>query len=164
MPEPAVQNALLEQGEQAVKWKYCHPDLRVELPDAPGVYAWFGDGRPLYVGAAHNLRKRAGRYRCEKDGDGLFVTPWGWYSDVALKYRPCKNGGQAFGMESLFIERLRPIGNAMFKTSPGCQKRAISEAKLTCILCKESWIPRRRTVPSQCPRCRKTKWQKEEKK
>lgn len=37
-------------------------DLRPKLPRVPGVYAWYHEGRPVYVGKADNLKVRVGRH------------------------------------------------------------------------------------------------------
>lgn len=88
-------------------------------PGTGGVYAYFWNGRPIYVGQSSNIRARLRSYkvRVRRDERGLYaVTPWGEFKPrgsggLGLWLRASSRAGDWLMHEQRLIRRLRPTYN-----------------------------------------------------
>jgi hypothetical protein len=72
---------------------------RWNLPNWPGVYAFYIDGRLIYIGSALNLRKRIAAH----------VNSRRWVAGIAVKIAVTPRGWRE--RERRLIDRLRPSDN-----------------------------------------------------
>lgn len=83
-----------------------------------GVYAWYGDGRLLYIGCSESLSARVEQYFAQgliRSDGGAFLTPWGQFAELDLKVRQSRFFGDWATAELRLIRRLKPVGNVRSK-------------------------------------------------
>ncbi len=86
------------------------------LPYEEGVYVFYGNGRPVYVGESVNLHKRATTHYKKISGDGYvlpYTTPWGTFSTMSIKYRLSKKLGESAMAERRLLKKLKGLANVM---------------------------------------------------
>jgi excinuclease UvrABC nuclease subunit len=105
------------------RWrKFILPDERCNIPQAPGCYVVFGDGKLLYVGQASNVKLRMQSHAVGVYGYSAWITtPWGKYHDVLVKVRRSDKYGDWAMRELRLIRRLKPPFNIR-----GCEKKVDS--------------------------------------
>lgn len=82
------------------------------LRKAPGVYAWYVDGKLIYVGQSWDLATRVRRHGVNSARySNRIETPWGMADRVTLKVRYSRRLGDWQMWEARLIYRLRPLGN-----------------------------------------------------
>lgn len=87
------------------------------IPEGPGCYAVFLDGKLGYIGNSMTLRKRigggkgSGAHKILPDDSGGASTPWGEYKDLFVKIRRPRILGEEAMVEARLIQRLKPPFN-----------------------------------------------------
>ncbi len=90
-------------------------DVRRNLPDAPGIYKYFGaDGGILYVGKAISLRKRVNSYFTNKTGHD-FKTRVLVSQIHDVQYVVTNNDKEALLLENNLIKQYQPKYNILLK-------------------------------------------------
>lgn len=79
-------------------------------------YAIYGDGKLFYIGSTKNLNKRILQHKSAKSirrkkSWESWVTIWGTFKTILVKYRPAKVYGDWAMVELRLIKRLNPPGN-----------------------------------------------------
>lgn len=96
------------------KWIYCTgwDACSKRLQDRPAVYAIYLDGLLSYVGQSNTPRFRFTQHQFMDIPNEGFRTPWGVFSEMAVKIKyPSKYGMEAM-IEKRLIKRLKPRFNA----------------------------------------------------
>lgn len=91
-------------------------NLGETIPKVGACYALFGDGKLLYIGSTKNLFTRF--YRGHSNASYMYrartrswVTIWGEFRSVIIKFRPVRKFGDWAMIELRLIKRLKPPGN-----------------------------------------------------
>lgn len=97
------------------QWHLFDPFTGAGLPRAPGVYVFFFDGRPVYIGSSNNLQGRLWQHRFEYARVSSDQhTPWGFqpgYTVITGKLRVSFRYGEWAMTELRLIKRLQPRYN-----------------------------------------------------
>lgn len=78
------------------------------VPMLPGVYAFVGNGRVLYVGSSLVLGARIASYRFQRGTGPYTLTQWGMVSNFELRFRVVRRPGDWLRREYRLIRRLQP--------------------------------------------------------
>lgn len=85
-----------------------------DLPSVAGVYVLFRSRRRAwYVGQSGNIRKRIRQYVRQSCIAMTWVTPWGYFRKLTIKFRPETHTWERLGAERRLIERLKPQANLL---------------------------------------------------
>jgi excinuclease UvrABC nuclease subunit len=84
-----------------------------ELPTCGGTYVVIVDGVVGYVGCATNLRARLRTHNIRPSYSRSTITPWGFFSECTVKYRPTVKYGDWAMVELRLLRRLQPKFNIM---------------------------------------------------
>lgn len=98
------------------KWSRCGIDYYTALPAKAGVYVILQGKRKrtvLYVGQSTNVRDRFRGYRIRMMADGTYVTPWGQFANLTLKFSLSRRFGDWAMRELRLIRRLQPALNCV---------------------------------------------------
>ena len=96
-------------------WQHAHEN-NILFPDVPAVYAIYFDGELGYIGQTVRLSGRLSSYHIHINlfGGPLWVTPWGSFNDVRIKFKLGHRYGDWLMREARLIRRLKPKFNSSY--------------------------------------------------
>lgn len=102
-------------GRAPFAWEWADEDNR-NFPDVPACYAIYIDGEVAYVGQSFRLSSRLSSYHIHVNlfgvrADDWWVTPWGKFAHVRIKFKRSRRYGDWLMREARLIRRLKPRFN-----------------------------------------------------
>lgn len=97
------------------RWSVYDFDESWDIPEGPGVYVIFGDGKLLYIGQSRFVNRRLKNYDINwpRYSSAYIRTPWGDFDRVIVKIRRSAMFGDWAMMELRLIRRLKPPFNCI---------------------------------------------------
>jgi hypothetical protein len=133
-PEPLARQLVrqaLVLGDRKDSWRRVGERICAEAPAAPGVYVLRdGEGRPLYVGKAVNVRRRLRAHFAERHWR---ATKAGLARAADAEWHLVGSELEALLTEALFIEKLQPPVNIQ-TGAPDLRRRGIPPALVRDVL------------------------------
>jgi len=129
-PSSPEWNALLARPRQSAATVQ-----RRDLPDAPGVYAWFRDGECVYLGKASNLRSRLGTHLgTSLDLSRSTLRSWVAVRELNLtrEYTRRRPTVMTDGQVAIFTQRVRSCDLAWMTTASSGDAASL-EARLLAV-------------------------------
>jgi hypothetical protein len=91
-------------------WKTVNLDAI--YPTCSACYAVYVDSEVAYVGSTECLATRLHKHGIGIAGYSSSIkTPWGWFGNVVIKYRPSRKHGDWAMVELRLIKRIQPKFN-----------------------------------------------------
>lgn len=93
-------------------WQVSNEHLHC-FPDEAGCYVIYFDGAIGYIGQSVCLSTRISQYRIHRNifGGKEWVTPWGSFDSVVIKFKLGRRYGDWLMREARLIRRLKPPMN-----------------------------------------------------
>jgi hypothetical protein len=94
-------------------WETKDPQWCGDPSDGAGVYVYYLDGVPSYIGSTRGLFHRLRAHNVRPTYSTGYFTPWGKFENVTLKIKRPRRMGDWLMDEYRLIKRLRPRYNSI---------------------------------------------------